>query len=197
MMPASRRSAKARGKVLLVNPNQMKPPVAPIALDYLAHALKQSRFQGDLLDLCFSTDIARDTKSYFAHNNVLAVAVTLRNTDDTYLASSDFCIDRYKQVIDLLKVHTDAPIVLGGSGFSVMPEAILRYYGLALGIWGEGEVALTMLVESIASKRDYSDVPGLVYRSGDGFISNKPGYLDLNSISAPKRDTIDNRRYFI
>ena len=196
-MPTARCSSKARGKVLLVNPNQMKPPVAPIALDYLAHALRQSRFQVDLLDLCFSTDVARDIKSYFSRNDVLAVAITLRNTDDTYFASSDFCIDRYKTVIDLLKSHTDAPIILGGSGFSVMPEAILEYYGLDLGIWGEGELSLPLLVERIASKQDYSDVPGLVYCSRGGFIANKPRYLNLNSLSAPKRDTIDNRRYFI
>jgi radical SAM superfamily enzyme YgiQ (UPF0313 family) len=196
-MPAARRSIKARGRVLLVNPNQMKPPVAPLALDYLAHALKQSRFQVDLLDLCFSTDIAKDIRTYFTGNDVLAVAVTLRNTDDTYLASQDFCIDRYKQVIDLLKAQTNAPIILGGSGFSVMPESILNYYGLDLGIWGEGELALPLLLERIASGQDYSDVPGLVHRSGKGFIANKPGYLHLSSLSAPKRDTIDNRRFFI
>jgi radical SAM superfamily enzyme YgiQ (UPF0313 family) len=196
-MPVARRSAKARGKVLLVNPNQMKPPVAPIALDYLAHALRQSRFQVDLLDICFSTDIAKDIRSYFNRNDVLAVAVTLRNTDDTYLASQDFCIDRYKQVIDLLKTVTSAPIILGGSGFSVMPGAILKYYGLDLGIWGEGELALPLLLERIALGRDYGDVPGLVHRSGKGFIANKPGYLHLSSLSAPKRDTIDNRRYFV
>jgi hypothetical protein len=119
-MPA-RVSSQGRGKVLLVNPNRMKPPVAPLALDYLAHTLKKSRFQVDLLDLCFSTDVSLEIESYFASNDVLAVAVTLRNTDDTYLASQDFCIDRYKQVIDLLKVKTDAPIILGGSGFSIMP----------------------------------------------------------------------------
>jgi len=196
-MPTARYSAKAQGRVLLVNPNRMKPPVAPIALDYLAHALKQSRFQVDLLDLCFSTDIDQDIKSYLTRNDVLAVVVTLRNTDDTYFASSDFCIDRYKQMIDLLKAQTDAPIILGGSGFSVMPEAILSYYGLDLGIRGEGELALPLLVEMIASGQDCGDVPGLVCRNKEGFISNKPGYLDLTSPSAPKRDTIDNRRYFI
>jgi hypothetical protein len=37
-------SSKRRGKVLLVNPNQMKPPVAPLALDYLASALKKNGF---------------------------------------------------------------------------------------------------------------------------------------------------------
>ncbi len=196
-MPVARRSARAQGKVLLVNPNQMKPPVAPIALDYLAHALRLKGFQVDLLDLCFSMDIAQDIKSYFARNDALAVAVTLRNTDDTYLASQDFCIDKYRQVIDMLKTVTSAPIILGGSGFSIMPGAVLEYYGLHLGIWGEGELSLPLLVDRIALQQAYTDVPALVYRSGRGFRVNRARYVDLNGLSAPKRDTIDNRRYFI
>jgi radical SAM superfamily enzyme YgiQ (UPF0313 family) len=195
-MPA-RVSSQGRGKVLLVNPNQMKPPVAPLALDYLAHALNKSRFQVDLLDLCFSTDVSLEIESYFASNDVLAVAVTLRNTDDTYLASQDFCIDRYKQVIDLLKAQTNAPIILGGSGFSIMPKAILGYYSLDLGIWGEGEFSLPLLVDRIAAKQDYRDVPGLVYRTNEGFRANKPEYLDLRDIGAPERNLVNNRRYFV
>jgi len=190
-------SSQGRGKVLLVNPNRMKPPVAPLALDYLATALKKSQFQVDLLDLCFSTDVSLEIESYFARNDVLAVAVTLRNTDDTYLASQDFCIDRYKQVVDLLKVKTDAPIILGGSGFSIMPQAILSYYGLDLGIWGEGEFSLPLLVDRIAAKQDYRDVPGLVYRTSEGFRANKPEYFDLRNIGVPERGLIDNRRYFV
>jgi len=190
-------SSQGRGKVLLVNPNRMKPPVAPLALDYLATALKKSQFQVDLLDLCFSTDVSLEIESYFARNDVLAVAVTLRNTDDTYLASQDFCIDRYKQVVDLLKVKTDAPIILGGSGFSIMPQAILSYYGLDLGIWGEGEFSLPLLVDRIAAKQDYRDVPGLVYRSGKGFHANKSKYLDLSHIAPVERSLVNNRRYFV
>jgi len=197
-MPA-KGSSRRRGRVLLVNPNRMKPPVAPLALDYLASALKARQFQVDLLDLCFSTDVSRDIEGYFARNDVAAVAVTLRNTDDTYLASQDFCIDGYKRVIDLLKLRTEAPIILGGSGFSIMPRAILSYYGLDLGIWGEGELSLPLLVDRIASgrRRHYRDVPGLVYRTRGGFCANAPEYLDLDRIYAPERGAVDNYRYFV
>ena len=196
-MAISGGSSRSKGKVLLVNPNQMKPPVAPLALDYLATALKLKGFQVDLLDLCFSIDISLDIKSYFARNDVLAVAVTLRNTDDTYLATQDFCIDRYKRVIDLIKAQTSAPIIPGGSGFSVIPQAILDYYNLDLGIWGEGELALPLLVERIAVKQDYRDVPGLICRDGSGFHFTKPQYLDLSRVAAPERNMVDNCRYFV
>ena len=189
----SRRDAQ---RVLLVNPNRMKPGVAPIALDYLAHALRQAGFEVDLLDLCFSSDPAQDIERYFAGAPPLAVAVTLRNSDDCWFASRDFCLSRYQEIIEQIKARTAAPIILGGSGFSVMPEAILAYCGLELGVWGEGEYSLPRLLSRLAQGRDGHDVPGLVYATAGGYHRNRPRYLDLGGTAAPRRDTVDNRRYF-
>jgi radical SAM superfamily enzyme YgiQ (UPF0313 family) len=183
-------------KVLLVNPNRMQPPVAPIALGYLASALGLNGYEVDLLDLCFSEDVAADIEGYFARNSVVAVAFTIRNTDDASFATRAFFIPEYKGVIDCLRRHTDAPIILGGSGFSIMPQAILGYCGLDMGIWGEGEYALPLLVDRIVNGGDCWDVPGLVYRAGRDFETNPPKYLDLASMATPRRDMVDNRRYF-
>ena len=188
--------ARSKGKVLLVNPNRMQPPVAPIALDYLASSLGLSGYEVDLLDLCFSVDVAPDIKNYFSQNSVVAVAFTIRNTDDASLATQAFFIPEYKGVIDCLRLRTDAPIILGGSGFSIMPQAMLDYCGLDVGIWGEGEYALPLLVDRVVIGDDYRDVPGLVYRAGQDFKTNPPKYSDLETMAAPRRDMVDNRRYF-
>lgn len=184
--------------VLLVNPNQMKPAVAPLALDYLASALRK-KFRVDLLDLCFSADPCQAIEDYFAHgsaDNIVAIGVTLRNTDDTYFASQDFFLPRFKEVTDCLKKCTPAPLVLGGSGFSVMPEAVLDYCNVDLGIWGEGEYSLPLLVTRIATGENWEDVPGLVYRSRIGYRRTPSQYSDLSRLPPPHRDLVDNRRYF-
>ncbi len=196
-MSAATMSPRERGKVLLVNPNQMKPPVAPLALDYLAHALRESQFEVDILDLCFAVDISREVEEYFAANQVLAIAVTLRNADDTFFVTQDFCLTRYKEVVDHLKAHTSAPIILGGSGFSIMPQDILSYHNVDLGIWGEGEYSLPLLLNKIAANEAYDDVPGLIYRSQGELRATPPTYLDLSRISAPERSAVDNYRYFV
>ncbi len=184
-------------KVLLVNPNRLKPPVAPIALDYLAQALRRSDFEVDILDLCFPEDFAQAIGDYFDHNNPMAVGVTFRNVDDTFLASQGFFVPELKQVTDCIKAHTSAPLVLGGSGFSVMPEAIMSYCDVDLGIWGEGEHALPLLVAKISAGQDIGDISGLVYRRDQGFLRNPPRYLELGQLDAPQRDLVDNRRYFV
>jgi len=184
-------------KVVLVNPSQMKPAVAPIALDYLAHALIEHHFQVDVLDLCFSPDWAQDIDRYFASNSVIAIGVTLRNTDDTSFANQEFFIPKFKEIIDYIRRQTSAPVILGGSGFSVMPEAILDYCGLDLGISGDGERSLPLLVSKLVSNQDYRFTPGLVYRSREGFRCNPPAYIDLDKMPSPRRTAVDNRRYFV
>jgi len=183
--------------ILLVNPNQMQPPVAPIALDYLASALKDCGHRIDLLDLCFSADTSADIRRYFSSNSVSVVVITLRNTDDTSFATRDFFLPKIKGIADCLRECTTAPIVIGGSGFSVAPEAVLEFCGLDLGIWGEGEYALSLLVGRITKGEDYRNVPGVVYREKNGFHRNSPTYIDLAKMPTPRRDTVDNRRYYL
>ena len=186
----------APDRVLLVNPNRMQPPVAPLAVDYLASALADAGFEADILDLCFSGDAAADIESYFTRNDVAAVALTMRNTDDACFGTRGFFIPEFRGVIDILRLHTAAPVVPGGSGFSIMPEAVLDFCGLDTGIWGEGERALPLLAKRIAAGDDYRDVPGLVYRADGGFVRNPPEYIELERGPAPRRHFVDNRRYF-
>ncbi len=183
-------------KVLLVNTNQMKPPVVPLAFDYLACALKRDHFEVELLDLCFAADLASDIDHFLARNSVSAVAVTMRNTDDCHFGGQEFFVPRFKEITDHLKAKTSAPLILGGAGFSVMPEAILEYCGVDLGIWGEGEYSLPLLLRKMVAGEDYCDVPGLVYRVGKGFGRNRPRYLELEDMPSPERSTLDNRRYY-
>ena len=183
-------------KVLLINPNRMKPVVTPIALDYLGHALKRAGYGVDVLDLSFSADIGGDLSQYFESNSPAAVGITVRNVDDSYYLSQDFFIPQIKELVDEVKPLTDAPIVLGGVGFSIMPRRILEFSGADLGIQGEGESSFPKLVGKLATGENYTDVPGLVYESANGMVSNgaEPACLDL--LSDCKREFVDNERYF-
>ena len=162
-------------KIVLVNPNQMKPVVAPLALDYLSQMLTAEGFEVDILDLAFDDDY-RDmltsfsryfvngfasltdafglrVADYFAKNAPLAIGITIRNTDDCYFASQDFVLRRTKQISDEIKKHSNAPIVLGGVAFSGMPEAIMRYLNENFGIVGEGEAALPKFLQFLPKAR--------------------------------------------
>ena len=182
-------------KVLLVNPNAIKPVVGPIAFDYLGQALEGRGFSVDVLDLAFAEGHEAALDAYFERGSPDAVGITVRNVDDCYFASQEFFIPRIKRVVDYLKTKTRAPLVLGGVGFSIMPERILEFCGVDFGIKGEGEYALPELLTRIREKRGPADVPGLVFRAGGEFRRNEERYGDLNRLPVPGRKTIDNPRY--
>ena len=192
-MPHASSDAK---KVLLVNPNEMKPPVTPIGLDYIAGALELAGFQVDLIDLCFASSYKEALDAYFKDSDPLAVGVTVRNTDDCYYLSQAFIIPRIKEIVDYIKGKTHRPIILGGVGFSVMPEPILAYVGAELGIRGDGEEAFPILVTRLAAGEDFYDIPGMIFLKEGAYHSNPPDLPDLLTFPLPRRETVDNPRYF-
>lgn len=189
-------SSLERYKVLLINPNKMKPVVAPIALDYLADSLRKKDCRVDLLDLAFSSDQGNLIREYFNGSNPDLIGITIRNTDDCYCASQEFFIPKIKCLIEKLREQTDAPVVLGGCGFSVMPEQIMNYSKADFGIAGEGEEALVLLAERLKSGEDHTDVPGLLYLENGHYIANQTCFMNLEQCDFSSRDDVDNRRYF-
>ncbi len=181
--------------VLLVNPNQMKPPVTPVALDYLAQSLEEKGFAVEVLDLAFSTDAELDIQSALRRMDPILIGVTVRNLDDSYLASQDFCLERTRKIIVLVKSHSEARLVLGGVGFSIAPEAVLDYCQVDWGIRGEGEQALPMLAGQIVGKAGLHNIPGLVFRDGTGFHRNPARSFSLKGAALGRRQAIDNLRY--
>lgn len=73
--------------VLLVNPNRMQPPIAPLALEYLATALEQAGLSCAVTDLCFADDPEAALAADLSTHDPRLVAITLRNSDDCYRAT--------------------------------------------------------------------------------------------------------------
>ncbi len=182
-------------KVLLVNTNRMKPAIAPIGLDYLADALVAAGHEPRLLDLCFSDDVLADVEAAVREHAPDVVGVTVRNTDDCYFSGGAFFLPEIKEVVQVFKRLTDAPVVLGGVGFSVMPEAVMEFCGADFGIAGEGEVALAELIGAWKNKSALSSVPSLLYRK-DGIIQRNPARHAALDKLPRTRSFPDNARYF-
>ena len=183
-------------RVALVNPNRMKPGVAPIGLDYLAGSMAADGHEVGILDICFSADWQADVDSYFRAHQPGVVGLTIRNTDDCYFASQDFFIPFFKEVVERIRRATDAPIVLGGSGLSVAPGAIMELAGADYAVTGDGEVAFSLLAAKLESREEPSDVPGLTFRTPAGLASNPPTWMDMADLPVRTRGWLDNRRYF-
>ena len=120
--------------------------------------------------MAFSADAELDIRSALRRMDPLLIGVTVRNLDDSYLASQDFCLERTRKIIDLIKSHSGALLVLGGVGFSIAPEAALDYCQVDWGICGEGEQALPMLAQQIAKKEIFIIFPAWSLEMGRASI---------------------------
>lgn len=180
----------------LVNANEMRPPVAPLALDYLAGALEAAGCRPELLDLTWAEDTQGAIASHFRHHQPVLVGLTLRNTDDCYLASRYSCLPDAREVVALLRRHTEAPIVVGGCGFSIMPAPLLVELGADFGLAGDGEEGLPRLVEALARGQDPRSLPGLVYSADGAVRCNPPQPADLAKLNLSPRGFLDNLRYW-
>ena len=182
--------------VTLINTNLMRPPISPLGLDYLAQSLEERGFKVDILDLCFSPHPLSQIENYFTKNHPQIIGVTIRNTDDCFYVSGDFFLPHIKKIVNEIKKRTFAPIVLGGSGFCVMPKGILRYCDVNLGMVGDCEESFPLLIQQILKGRDIKGIPGLIYEDTYGLISTGFPDLDLKKLPLQSRDFIDNERYF-
>jgi radical SAM superfamily enzyme YgiQ (UPF0313 family) len=183
--------------ILLINPNRMKPPIAPIGLDYVGSALEVAGFDVELLDLCFDTNWPSGLEEYLDRRNPVAIGITVRNTDDCYYLSQDFILPRIKEILDDIRTRTVCPLVLGGVGFSVMPFQTLSYLEGTFGIQGDGEWAFPALAVELRDSGDPLRVPGIVWRRGTELRSTLPRFDALTTLPGPNRDFVDNKRYFL
>lgn len=189
------RMNKRSRDVLLINVNRMKPPVSPVAIDFLASVLRAEGYSVTFLDLVFEADIDSALENVF-DRDFLFVGLTIRNIDDSFFASQDFSLARVRPIIKKIRSLTSSPVILGGVGYSIFPVAALDYCAADMGIQGDGETAIIRLADALFDKGSFSEVPGLVFKSNGQYINNTPASSDLSAIDLSDRSTVDNLRYF-
>ena len=126
--------------ILLVNPNTFKnPPVIPVGLEYLMTALEKHGHSVDILDLCFSSSSVKKLKKTLKKDSYDLIGFSIRNIDSAIFFNNEFFLSDVKKLVQCAKSYK-IPVILGGSGFSGMPNEILEYLEADYGIIGPGEV---------------------------------------------------------
>ncbi|MFX1366003.1 MAG: B12-binding domain-containing radical SAM protein [Promethearchaeota archaeon] len=125
--------------ILLINPNRMKnPPVIPIGLEHLATALENQEYSVDILDLCFVSSPIEELVKIIENKKYDLIGFTIRNIDSCIFFNNEFYIYEFKKLIGFIKKY-EIPVVLGGSGFSALPNEVMEYLQADYGIIGPGE----------------------------------------------------------
>lgn len=150
-------------KVILISANMMKKPypVYPLGLDYVAGALK-SVYETKILDMndFSSPDLLGEEVRRYAPDYI---GLSIRNIDNTDTINSRGFLSDYQELVDTIRRHSTAPLILGGSGYTVFPLEFVRALDADYGLAGEGE-RLPLLLDALENQTDVSAVPGIVTR---------------------------------
>ena len=150
-------------KVLLISANteQINMPVLPLGMAQVAAAVQTAGHDVDTVNLMMAGDARGLVKSSIASCQPDVIGISVRNIDDQIMGNPKFLLDSVKEVVRECRNITDAPIVLGGAGYSIFPLSALDYLKADMGIQGEGEKSFVMLLEQIGHQADISEIPGL------------------------------------
>jgi radical SAM superfamily enzyme YgiQ (UPF0313 family) len=180
-------------KLLLISPNVefLPDPIFPLGLAYIAAALKRREIDHRILDLCFVTDVEADISAEIASYQPDIIGLSLRNLDNVSYPQYTSYLPFYREVMDIIRRHSDSRIILGGSAFSLMPQDIFTYLDADFGIVGEGERAIIKLLERIeAAQKTGEKLEKYILLDRDVGVIRK-----LDEYPAPDRSGIDNDAY--
>lgn len=146
-------------KILLVSANTLKAPypVYPLGLDHVAGSI-DGRHRVRIADLNSLDRALPDAIREFAPH---LIGISLRNIDNTDTTDPRGFMGGYRALMDTVRQASPAPVVLGGSGFTLFPRRVLAELGAEFGIVGEGE-RLNLLIDALEAGQNPEKVPGVI-----------------------------------
>ncbi len=153
--------------VLLVSANteRINIPTLPFGVGLVAASVRAAGHQAVMLDLMTERDPRSAIEDAVREHQPDVIAISVRNVDDQCMQSPRFLLDQVTSVVAACRASSQAPLVLGGAGYSIFPAAALAYLGADLGVCGEGEVVFPALLSCLERGDHPSDLPG-VYTAG-------------------------------
>jgi radical SAM superfamily enzyme YgiQ (UPF0313 family) len=174
-------------KTLLISANTetINMPVLPLGLAFVNAALIAQNFETKMINLMDKENAEKLLKETLNEFHPDAIGISVRNIDTQDIKRPGFMLDPVKTMISQCRQYSTAPIIIGGPGYSLYPEAALDYLGADMGIKGEGEVAFPKLLRRIESQQPVSDVPGL-YLPQKGMIKDRECIRQTAKIHFPQ-----------
>ena len=176
-------------KILLVQSylGGAEPPVFPLGLCCLKAALAAHEVR--VFDLNTAARPFEQLRELVAAFQPEVTGISLRNIDSTNKRTVVFYYPYLKDAVTAVKGASAAPLVVGGSGFSMFAREIMEDEPrIDCGVFLEGEAAFPELLENL-------DAPGRVrsvyYREGGAVLFSGPReQADLNAVPLPGREAV-------
>jgi radical SAM superfamily enzyme YgiQ (UPF0313 family) len=179
--------------ILLISVNPITYPAAPpYGLEILASFLDTNGFQTEIFNpFQISLHPFSTIKKKIISRDYLFIGISFRNWDEAgfsyRLPNPPSFTNIFLKVIKIIKEFVpNIPVIVGGSGFSISPERLLKLADINFGIQGPGEHSIVdfancvkatknnkQLLKLIEEKVKLNKLNGFVLRKEYDFVINK------------------------
>lgn len=174
-------------RVLFISANseRINMPTLPLGLGLVATATRRAGHDVTFLDLLSEADPDAAVRHAVETAAPEVIGISVRNIDDQDIESRRFLLEPVRDLVSLCRSLTKTPIVLGGAGYSMFPDAALAYLGADLGVCGEGEAVFPVILERLGQGHDPWGLPG-VHAAGRRGSQSRQFVPDLDSLPLPE-----------
>jgi len=154
-------------KILMISANVATSPypVFPLGMGMVTAALKNHGhevWQYDFLQNGMSLAKLREMIQSVSPG---VIGISIRNVDNVNLVREERYLETVESIVQTVHENSAAPVILGGSGFSMLPEPVLSKTRGDYGIAGEGEKAMLEFVSTI--ERGEKPATSIIYAGKD------------------------------
>jgi radical SAM superfamily enzyme YgiQ (UPF0313 family) len=185
-------------RILLINSNRKGDLLAapPLGLCYVAGAAEAAGHEVRVLDLCFSpNNLKKHLKKAILSFEPHVIGLSVRNIDNVNMLHPVSYIPELVKITEHIKAITNVPLVVGGSGASLMPENMLRLLKADFIIVADGEESFARLLDKIATGESAQDVPGVGMLINERFHLTRPRLAEFSSRPPDLGRWIDTKPY--
>lgn len=139
--------------MISANPATSPYPVFPLGMSMVSAALKAKGHEVEQFDFLQHNKSLETLQEVTRSVAPELIGLSVRNVDNVNIIKEERYLDTIETVVTAVHAVSTAPVILGGSGFSVIPEPVLAKTGADYGIVGEGEVAMLEFIAELEQGR--------------------------------------------
>lgn len=187
-------------KVMLTSINKLKSyrPVLPLGMITVATQVRDAGHDVRCVDLMFEEDDESVIRAAVADFDPDIVGISIRNVDSLNLLEPAVYTPIALEIAEWARsVKPDVTIVLGGAGFTTVPEDLMDFVQADYGIAGFAEESMTGLLACLERGEAPREVPGVIYPLPEGgYYRKDPAFqIDYRNVARPDQSFYDPR-YF-
>ncbi|MFH9087859.1 cobalamin-dependent protein [Streptomyces sp. NPDC017673] len=185
---------------MFVSVNKLKSfrPVLPIGMVTVATQVRAAGHDVHVLDLMWEEEDEKAVREAVAAFRPDVVGISIRNVDSQNMLEPVIYTPLAREVADWARAERPGvTVVLGGPGFSTVPDDLMDFVGAEYGITGFAEESMVPFLAHLRDGTEPADVPGVIFRAPDGSYHRRDPVFEIDYRKAARPDPeLYDPRYF-